>query len=204
MSDGRTERAKAQREERRAQILIAALQVFADKGYHQTSVSDLVGAAGVARGTFYLYFEGKQQIFLELLDNLLGAFRGSVRGVDTSPDAPPFAEQLEGTVLRILDAAAFSKALATIIFREAVGLDDEVDARLRGFEQQLHTWLVDSLDNGMRLGLLRQHDSDLVATVIYGSMRQLIHRHVVAGDTSFDREDAAREAVAVFLGGLTA
>ena len=87
--DGRSARARALREERRAQILDVAVQVFADKGYHGTSITDLVEAAGVARGTFYLYFDGKHVIFLELLDDLLQRFRGSVRGVGWAVCAAP-------------------------------------------------------------------------------------------------------------------
>ena len=66
--DARTKRAEAMRESRRAHILHTALEVFATNGYHQTRVSDIIEAAGIARGTFYLYFESKSAIFLELLE----------------------------------------------------------------------------------------------------------------------------------------
>lgn len=200
--DGRTERARALREERRAQIMAAALSVFADKGYHAASITDIVEAAGVARGTFYLYFEGKHVIFLELLDDLLGRFRTSVRGVDLSPEAPPIIDQIVATLGRILDAAASSRALATIIFREAVGLDDDVDARVNTFETRLHDYVRVSLDNGVGMGLLVPHDTDVVATCIYGSIRQVIHRYVVVQDDQFDRTHVARQLVQHHLFGL--
>ncbi len=41
--------------------------MFAAKGYHGTRISDIIDAAGIARGTFYLYFESKSAIFLELI-----------------------------------------------------------------------------------------------------------------------------------------
>jgi len=43
--------------ERRQQILSVAREAFAKRGYHQTTIDDIVALAGVARGTFYLYFE---------------------------------------------------------------------------------------------------------------------------------------------------
>ena len=55
---------------RREQILAAAQVVFADKGYHATGVSDIIAKAGIARGTFYLYFDGKRAIFDALLDRI--------------------------------------------------------------------------------------------------------------------------------------
>jgi AcrR family transcriptional regulator len=46
----------------------AGMAVFAEKGYHRTKVSDIVRKAGVAQGTFYLYFDSKKSLFLTLLD----------------------------------------------------------------------------------------------------------------------------------------
>ena len=51
---------------RRAQLLDASRQVFAERGYHRASVSDIITAAGVARGTFYNYFESKRAVFRAL------------------------------------------------------------------------------------------------------------------------------------------
>ena len=49
--------------ERRQQILTVARDVFARRGYHAAKIDDIVAAAGIARGTFYLYFEDKRAIF---------------------------------------------------------------------------------------------------------------------------------------------
>jgi AcrR family transcriptional regulator len=52
---------------RRACILAAARCVFARKGYSQTLVDDIAGRAGIAKGTLYLYFKSKEEIFLAAL-----------------------------------------------------------------------------------------------------------------------------------------
>ena len=52
-----------QREERRGQILDAALMVFSQKGYHATNVSDVAAQAGVSQGTIYWYFDSKEELF---------------------------------------------------------------------------------------------------------------------------------------------
>ncbi|MFN2465538.1 MAG: TetR/AcrR family transcriptional regulator [Candidatus Dormibacteria bacterium] len=54
----------------RQRVLEAAEQVFGAKGYHGASVTEITRAAGVAQGTFYLYFRGKKEIFLDLVDDL--------------------------------------------------------------------------------------------------------------------------------------
>ena len=87
--DGRVLRANARREHRRALILRAAVETFSARGYHRTRIADIIKSAGIARGTFYLYFDSKNAIFLELLDTLLDEFLSGIEGVETGPGAPP-------------------------------------------------------------------------------------------------------------------
>jgi AcrR family transcriptional regulator len=54
----------------RRRLLDAAERVFADLGFHDASVVKITEAAGVAQGTFYIYFESKQQIFEEVVYDL--------------------------------------------------------------------------------------------------------------------------------------
>jgi len=54
----------------RTNLLDAAEKVFAELGYHDASIVKITDAAGVAQGTFYLYFKGKQEIFDELVEDL--------------------------------------------------------------------------------------------------------------------------------------
>lgn len=203
MTDGRRERASQMREERRRQILDAALEVFAERGYHGTSVSHIVEAAGVARGTFYLYFESKNVVFLELVDDLVRGFRADVTGVDLRPAAPSLREQLIQIVHRLLAATHASRAVATILFREAVVLDADVQARVRDFEDGLRGWLEASLRTGVALGLLRPHDPDVVSVAVFGSIRHAIERYVIHEVPSKDLLHVARELVDHSLRGVT-
>jgi len=54
----------------RRRLLNAAEQVFADRGYHDASIVKITEAAGVAQGTFYIYFGSKQEIFDEVVLDL--------------------------------------------------------------------------------------------------------------------------------------
>src|SRR5476649_2184919 len=58
---------KAAMERRRCAILQAARTVFASQGYANTIVDDIATQAGIAKGTLYLYFPSKEQIYLEAL-----------------------------------------------------------------------------------------------------------------------------------------
>ncbi|WP_431778822.1 TetR/AcrR family transcriptional regulator [Microbacterium aurantiacum] len=62
----------------RGRILEAAEHVFADLGYHEASIVKITEHAGIGLGTFYLYFDGKQQVFEELVIDLNRRVRRSM------------------------------------------------------------------------------------------------------------------------------
>jgi AcrR family transcriptional regulator len=69
------------RPERRLQLLAAARQVFAEKGYHATAMGDIADRAGVSKPVLYQHFEGKLDLYLALLDEQLAEM---VRVVNTA------------------------------------------------------------------------------------------------------------------------
>lgn len=73
----------------RRKLLEAAENVFADMGYHEASIVKITERAGIGLGTFYLYFDSKQQIFEELVVDLNRRVRHSM------------AEAMAGTTSRI-------------------------------------------------------------------------------------------------------
>jgi AcrR family transcriptional regulator len=60
---------QAQKEGRRQEILVAALRRFARGGFHNTTITDIVKESGVSQGTFYLYFQTKDDVIAALADD---------------------------------------------------------------------------------------------------------------------------------------
>jgi len=74
-------RPRADRTARLAELISAASFVFAERGVANTAVSDIVKAAGVAQGTFYLYFKTKDDVVLAVAEQMVG---GMVATVDAA------------------------------------------------------------------------------------------------------------------------
>lgn len=202
-ADGRVARAQKAREARRAAVLGVARRLFADQGYHATSIDDIIAAAGIARGTFYLYFENKRAIFDELLDDLFMTLAATVRRIEIGPDAPPPVEQMNATVDRVLDTLLDKRELAHILLREAVGIDDEFDAKLEQFYGRLEALIVRAVDSGQRMHLVRQCDATMVARCVLGAAKELVHWAFVKHDpTQLDLRHVGHELIAFTLQGL--
>jgi len=204
--DGRVVRAQRQRESRKAALVVVARRVFSDKGYHSTSIDDLIEAAGVARGTFYLYFESKRAIFEHLLDELFGTLQGIVRRIDVTPGALDPLVQMDALVDQIFATLVEHREIARILLREAVGIDADFDRKLSDFYGRIERLLERALQTGMELGLVRPCRTDLVARCILGAVKEVVHHAFVTAnvDTNVDTSGLGREVIAFTLRGVWA
>jgi AcrR family transcriptional regulator len=172
--DGRSERAQHRRSVRRRQILDAALRIFADRGYHDTGIADIVAAADVARGTFYLYFPSKRAVFVELLDEICSAIESGIRRVDVSPGAPPAVEQLLHNIRWLLSLPSARPEMLQLLLGEAGRLDEELDRKLDSFHQRMFSLTERSLRTGIAVGLVRPCDPAIAARLAVGSLKELL------------------------------
>jgi TetR/AcrR family transcriptional regulator len=68
-------------EERRRQIMDAALACFARKGYHNTTMDDIVAESGLSKGTLYWYFKSKDELFASLIKSFFLDMRQDIDGI---------------------------------------------------------------------------------------------------------------------------
>lgn len=85
-------------EARRTQILQAAIQVFAEKGFHRATIKDVAKAAGVADGTIYNYFNNKADLLVAMVAQFGEMLQFSNQVKQFVGDFTP--EQIMGTILR--------------------------------------------------------------------------------------------------------
>lgn len=211
--DGRALRAERRRTERKEAILDAAKRVFRDKGYHQASVHDIIDEARIARGTFYLYFEGKQEVFGQLVDEFLRLIRAQVRRISLEPGADAPLDQLRANFRRVVATVIEHDDLASIILRDPISFDEESRSRVNHFFEQVLNMIEDALRVGQGLRLVRQCEVHMVAVTALGGLRlALVHMLMAHGDDptvrarerSFGHAEAvADELMAFFLRGMT-
>jgi len=190
-------------QERRAQIMGHAARLFGNKGYHDTSISDIISEAGIARGTFYLYFENKRSIFEELLDRLLGDILDRISAVETTPDAPSPREQLIDNITRVIELFADERHLLEILFKGAVGLDKEFDSKLNDFYESLTEEMIGSLDLGQKMGLVRPCDTRFAARIALGAFKEMLQeRFYNPQREDEDPRKLAAEVLDIFCSGV--
>ena len=179
----------AAREVRRQQVLDRARDVFAKKGYHAAKIDDIVAAAGVARGTFYLYFHDKRAIFEELCTRFFQKIAMAVSRIDVSS---PIEPQVEGNATRIVDVFLNDPAMAKILLTDAMGLDIEFDRRLLAFYADLDALLEGSIEEGQRLGIVRSGNARVYAHFVLGGLKEVVLQ-LTRSKVPVDRAAVVRE-----------
>ncbi len=161
-------------EERRAQLMEAALAAFSRGGYHGTHVSHIIAEAGVARGTFYLYFQGKREVFQALIDEMFHSLDGVTEVLDPRAAVSP-VEQLRRNLERFVGVLLARPRLTTLLLEQGVPLEPEVRQRLREFYADLTRKVEQGLALGEELGLFEPVDREVVARAIVGAVKEVFY-----------------------------
>lgn len=188
--------AETARAARRDQIIGAGLACFARSGYHATTMADVAATAGVSKGTPYLYFDSKQDLFLALHEEW---DCGAGQRVDAAVDA--LADSERGSpraVLRAVAAAIAAHVLAESqtcrVLMEARALaayEPVIAAGIRAADARMHHQLQELFTAGVAAGEWPAGtDAALAARLFTAGMYGLMAQwHLAPG--SFSWPDAA-------------
>ena len=181
-------RLTAQGLERKQQLLDAAARLFAERGYADTRVIDIVRAAGVAKGLFYWYFENKEALFRELAETIrLELRRHQAHAMD--PDAPALVRLRQGAEASVSFMAEHAHFFSLI---EVEGRNF-TDVLRQGTEQHVADTAA-LVREGQRAGTVREEDPRLLALGVVGAVGHFSHFHRTA------RIDVPIDELAAFVG----
>jgi AcrR family transcriptional regulator len=153
----------ARGEATRQKLLDAAEALFGRQGFHATSVTDVTRGAGVAQGTFYLYFASKEEIFAELIRHLSRRLRRAIRK-DTAGVRGRLAVE-EAGLRSFLRFASEHRDLYRIVF-ESQYIDPEL---FRWYYERIAEAYAAGLEAAMEAGEIRRLDAETVAYALMGA-----------------------------------
>lgn len=169
---GRREDNKAAK---RAALIDAALALFGEQGFDRTSIEQIAAAAGVARGTFYLYFEDKEAVFDAVVDGffqpLLRIFDEVAIGLDAAATPEQALAVYQAMALRIAALGLAQRARILLVFREMRG---QGLGGLRARERALIDRVTALTAQARALGLVDVDDPRLASLVILGGIERLV------------------------------
>jgi AcrR family transcriptional regulator len=190
-------------EEKRRQILAAAVRVFARDGYHTSRVGDIAEEAGVAHGLLYHYFSSKEEVLATVFRENWGELLDRFRAVEQTDE--PAGEKLRGIVKILLRTWRNDPALVTVMVREVTRsphLAGQVDEVQEGFRIVERVIAAGQADGAFREDV----DPRLASWVVYGGLEEVLTGWVLGRlpDGEEELARAERTIVAIVTGGLDA
>jgi AcrR family transcriptional regulator len=132
---------------RRNELTRQAARLFAQKGYHGTSMEDLAEAMGVQKGTLYTHVRSKEDLLYELCRDGATAFHDALDGV---PEQLPATERIRLALRAHLRVVAEQLDVSTVFTREWRYLDDgrreEFVRSRREYEQRIRAIFQDGME----------------------------------------------------------
>jgi AcrR family transcriptional regulator len=192
---GRRQELKAQNREK---LLAAARKVFAEKGLGEATARDIVRETDLASGTFYNYFDDKNEVFRALIAELADKARAVVRDQRRVPGRT-VEERIEGAYRAYFELVLEERELFEVLRRNqglvGVVTDDEI------FEAGISDLFAD-LGDWAAAGDLPALDLDYLATAMVGAGFQ-VATHLLDREPP-DVDAAARFCTRLFMGGIPA
>jgi AcrR family transcriptional regulator len=192
----RTRAAEIAREATRGELLGAALEVFGEKGYATTTISDMVSAAGVTQGTFYLYFTNKADIFSELLNEyktlmISGLLNTDFKAVKTKNDWLKMADRVADFLVNHIETHG---TFMRLFIAEAETIGSRFSEESYAFADGVIREIGRMLNHGIRMGLLKRIDVEAVALSAFGALKEAV-RQSYFQDRSMQPEDIIRRVI---------
>lgn len=197
-SPGRAAPRTARGTRTRQRLLQAAEEVFADLGYHDASVVKITEAAGVGQGTFYLYFDSKQQVFDEVVEDLNRRVRQAMSAA--SAHGSTRAEQERLGFQAFFRFTAEHPALYRII-RQAEFVSPKA---LHLHYERIVEGYITGLRKAMESNEITELDPEVVAWVLMGVGEMVGMRWVLWGDSKQVPKQVLDEVTAFVTRGLGA
>jgi len=181
---------------RRSELTREAARLFAEKGYHGTSIGDLAKAMGVQKGSLYAHIASKEDLLYETMREGAEAFHAAL---DAISDDLPATEKIRLALRGHLRVVAEQLDVATVFMREWRYLEgerrDEILAERRRYEDRVRGLFAD----GRELGELRTDLDDATAALLSLSAANWAYTWLRPGR---DTDELADRFYAVLIDGI--
>ena len=121
-------------------IIEEAVKLFAEKGYHATSVQEIVEKCEMAKGSFYNYFKSKEELLISVFKYYHELISGSVRALEENPyinSKEKFLKQLDVQIKEMTKHTGFIQMLMT---ERMIGISKELDDFFYQVERESILW----------------------------------------------------------------
>ena len=168
-------------DETREKILLYAKQLFSEKGYYLSQISDIVESAKIGRGTVYQYFSNKEHLFISLLERFLIEWEDYIKELSINEDLSMISHYtyLQKRLYKAFKFFFSDRDRANIILRSGLGLPDHFEQKIQYFENKLINIIIADLAIAVEFKHMEiKEDLSFAANLIAGWVFRIAHYYL--------------------------
>lgn len=183
---------------RQAEIALAAVKLFEEKGYHATSVQDIADEVGLQKGSLYHYIHSKEDLLLQIAHQAISEFNERLERILGSDI--PAREKLTEAIENHLTVSISNLQTTTVLLREAFSLGEHQHQVIQDLtDRYLNLW-THILEEGQATGEFEVPQPKLAALALLGACNWVYRWYKTSGKLT--AEDVSKVFSDLFLNGL--
>ena len=167
---------------RRERILDAAFHAFATRGYRDTAVDDIAGAAETSKGGIYFHFPTKEAIFRELMETTADKLVARVERA-VALESEPVAKA-DAAIRTVLSTFSGHRTMARLLFLDTMGAGRVFQAQTNALHARFATLIQGYLDEAVAAGAVAPFDTRIVSIAWFGAINEVVARWLLADDAA--------------------
>lgn len=182
-------------EDKKGRIIHAAIDIFSEKGIDQTKVSDIVKKAGIAQGTFYLYFPSKLAVMPSIAEVMVEKILLEVnQSIDTQTS---FSEQLKQVIQVVFQLTQDYREVFALIY---AGLaSTEYLQEWEAIYEPYYDWMSRFLENAQKNGVIRKNlQPEQTAILLIGLIESAAEQTYLYSNGNWDNATSKKEELLKF------
>ena len=157
----------------------------------------------MAKGTFYLYFQEKREIYYEVVRSFLQLIKDIGRSVgESATGGTDFLSRAEHAAHELMRVFIANSEMARLAYRESMGLDPELEAMIKAFYREIAEVEAKNIQLGIDLGLFRPVNPLLVAYAHIGIIERVLLAMLDEGSGLPPPERVVKELMDIAFDGL--
>lgn len=180
----------------RKDVIAAARDLFAEKGFRQTSLDDIVTFLGMGKGTFYAFFNRKEDLLFAVIDQAINELIDHMDNlVQDEYDA---IKRLQIKGYGFIDMYDSYHGLTTLLMGEAVAGDRSSLSKSRKIYRKLASNIIGEINLVNEQGILKIDDPEFAAYMLIGAIEMACFRHQM--DKKYPREKIIQNLTSILIG----
>lgn len=182
-------------------LLEAAREIFLEEGFQKATISQMIKKAGIGYGTAYVHFEGKEEILMVLMDDVMEKFY-EIAEVSFVPETKEEARQII-----LLQATAFLKMAETErrmmqLFEQAIGISHSISTKWRAIREKFIQRISKDIAFAQACGLARAELNNTLVARGWFFTNEMYLWEIVRNEHQGTVEEIAQTMTAVYANGL--